>query len=81
MKQYLKRYDIRAIVDERNEKIGRKIRDNEMKRIPYMLVVGDYSNRGKLLYNQITQSLDSMGHAISEQEKRQIIMEILQKLC
>lgn len=40
-----------------------------------------YSNRGKLLYNQITQSLDSMGHAISEQEKRQIIMEILQKLC
>ena len=40
-----------------------------------------YSNRGKLLYNQITQSLDSMGHALSEQEKRQIIMEILQKLC
>ena len=32
---------IRAIVDERNEKIGRKIRDNEMKRIPYMLVVGE----------------------------------------
>ena len=29
------------IVDERNEKIGRKIRDNEMKRIPYMLVVGE----------------------------------------
>ncbi len=37
----LKRYDIRAIVDERNEKIGRKIRDNEMKRIPYMLIVGE----------------------------------------
>ena len=30
---------IRAIVDERNEKIGRKIRDNEMKRIPYMRIV------------------------------------------
>ena len=41
VKQYLKNYDIRAIVDERNEKIGRKIRDNEMKRIPYMLVVGE----------------------------------------
>lgn len=41
----------------------------------------EYSNRGRLLYNQITQSLDSMGHAISEQEKRQIIMEILKKLC
>lgn len=41
----------------------------------------EYSNRGKLLYNQITQSLDSMGHALSEQEKRQILMEILKKLC
>lgn len=34
----------------------------------------EYSNRGKLLFNQITQSLDSMGHAISEQEKRQILI-------
>lgn len=41
----------------------------------------DYSKRGKLLYNQIMQSLDSMGHAISEQEKRQVIMEILKNLC
>ena len=32
---------IRTIVDDRNEKIGRKVRDNEMKRIPYMLVVGE----------------------------------------
>ena len=37
----LNKSDIRAIVDDRNEKIGRKIRDNEMKRIPYMLVVGE----------------------------------------
>ena len=37
----LKRQDIRAIVDDRNEKIGRKIRDNELKRIPYMLIVGE----------------------------------------
>ena len=29
------------MVDSRNEKIGRKIRDNEMKRIPYMLIVGE----------------------------------------
>ena len=47
VKQYLKRYDIRAIVDERNEKIGRKIRDNEMKRIPYMLVVGEKEAENK----------------------------------
>ncbi|WP_321330928.1 threonine--tRNA ligase [uncultured Bacteroides sp.] len=38
---YFDTLDVRAIVDERNEKIGRKIRDNEMKRIPYMLVVGE----------------------------------------
>ncbi len=33
--------DIRATVDDRNEKIGRKIRDNELKRIPYLLIVGE----------------------------------------
>ncbi len=33
--------DIRVLVDDRNEKIGRKIRDNELKRIPYMLIVGE----------------------------------------
>ncbi len=37
----LKKHDIRVLVDDRNEKIGRKIRDNEMKRIPYMLIVGE----------------------------------------
>ena len=38
---FLNQNDVRAIVDDRNEKIGRKIRDNEMKHIPYMLVVGE----------------------------------------
>ena len=33
--------DVRAILDERNEKIGKKIRDNELKRIPYLLIVGE----------------------------------------
>ena len=37
----LKQQDIRVVVDDRNEKIGRKIRDNELKRIPYMLIVGE----------------------------------------
>ena len=37
----LNKYDIRALVDDRNEKIGRKIRDNEMKKIPYMLILGE----------------------------------------
>ncbi len=33
--------DVRAIVDDRNEKIGKKIRDNELKRVPYLLIVGE----------------------------------------
>ncbi len=37
----LAKHDVRAIVDERNEKIGKKIRDNELKKIPYMLIVGE----------------------------------------
>ena len=42
--EYLNNSDIRTVVDDRNEKIGRKIRDNEMKRIPYLLVVGEKEN-------------------------------------
>jgi threonyl-tRNA synthetase len=34
-------YDIRALVDERNEKVGKKIRDAEMEKVPYMLIVGE----------------------------------------
>ena len=37
----LDKYDIRAIIDDRNEKIGKKIRDNELKRVPYLLIVGE----------------------------------------
>ncbi len=37
----LNNYDIRTSIDERNEKIGRKIRDNELKRIPFMFIVGE----------------------------------------
>jgi threonine--tRNA ligase len=32
---------VRATIDDRNEKIGRKIRDNELKRVPYMVIVGE----------------------------------------
>ena len=37
----LNNYDIRAEIDDRNEKIGRKIRDNEIKHVPFMLIVGE----------------------------------------
>lgn len=39
--EILNNYEIRTLVDERNEKIGKKIRDNELKRIPYLLIVGE----------------------------------------
>ncbi len=38
---YLEKNDIRGLVDDRNEKIGRKIRDSEMKKIPMMLIIGE----------------------------------------
>ena len=41
VEQQLRTANVRAIIDDRNEKIGRKIRDNELKRIPYMLIVGE----------------------------------------
>ena len=45
----LAKSDIRATVDNRNEKIGKKIRDNELKHIPYMLVVGEKEvNNGEI---------------------------------
>ncbi|HRG54086.1 MAG TPA: threonine--tRNA ligase [Bacteroidia bacterium] len=39
--ELLNNYDIRGLVDERNEKIGKKIRDTELKKVPYMLIVGE----------------------------------------
>ncbi len=45
----LNKQDIRTQVDDRNEKIGRKIRDNELKRIPYLLIVGEKEMEGGLV--------------------------------
>jgi threonyl-tRNA synthetase len=39
--KFLNNYDIRTLIDERSEKIGKKIRDNELKKIPYLLIVGE----------------------------------------
>ncbi|MBN1159481.1 MAG: threonine--tRNA ligase [Bacteroidales bacterium] len=39
--KFLNNYDIRTLIDKRNEKLGKKIRDNELKRIPYILIVGE----------------------------------------
>jgi len=41
----------------------------------------DYSDRAKLLFNDISTSIEEMGYSISEQEKRQVLMELLEKMC
>ena len=41
LRKYFDRNNVRAYVDDRNEKIGRKIRDAQMEKVPYMVVVGD----------------------------------------
>lgn len=41
VQDYLSTVGVRAVIDNRNEKIGRKVRDNEIKRIPYMVIVGE----------------------------------------
>ena len=43
----LNNYDICGLIDERNEKTGKKIRDAEHKKIPFMLIVGDAEQSGK----------------------------------
>ncbi|MEO0339574.1 MAG: threonine--tRNA ligase [Bacteroidota bacterium] len=43
----LAKHDIRGFIDDRTESIGRKIRDTELKRIPYMLIVGDKEVEGE----------------------------------
>ena len=45
----LNSYDIRALVDERNEKVGKKIRDAEMEKVPYMLIVGEEEEKAGTL--------------------------------
>lgn len=43
---FLNNYDIRTLIDQRSEKLGKKIRDNELKKIPYLLIVGEKEMAG-----------------------------------
>ena len=47
--KYLNNCDIRSEIDLRNEKIGRKIRDNELKRVPFLLIVGEKEESDNLV--------------------------------
>jgi threonyl-tRNA synthetase len=44
---FLNNSDIRTLLDDRNEKIGKKIRDNELKKIPYLLIIGEKEEAGE----------------------------------
>ena len=66
--------DIRAGIDDRNEKIGRKIRDNEMKHIPYLLIVGEKECEGNTVSvrrqgegDQGSMSVDSFAEFIGKE--------------
>ncbi len=53
VKEYFDSQEVRSYIDDRNEKIGRKIRDNEMKHIPYMIIVGEKEQaEGTVSYRQ-----------------------------
>ncbi len=69
--------EIRVSVDDRNEKVGRKIRDNELKRIPYMLIVGEKeAENGEVSVRkqgggeQFTQSVDDFANSINQEVER-----------
>lgn len=56
-------------------------KDENGKAVTKRFAKVEESRRGKLLYNAIISQLDSMGQAIPEQEKRQILMEVLKEMC
>jgi hypothetical protein len=51
------------------------------EKVPKRFDKAEYSERAKLLRNEISTALEEMGQSITEQEKRQVLMEILEKLC
>lgn len=69
----LKLLDIRGEVDDRNEKMGRKIRDNELKRIPYLLIVGEREE----LNNEV--SVRKQGEGDKGSMKLQVFADDLKK--
>jgi threonyl-tRNA synthetase len=79
----LNNYDIRGFVDDRNERVGKKIRDNEMKKIPYMLVIGEkevtenvVSVRKHGSENVETMSLQSFAHEIDKAVKENLKIQL-----
>jgi threonyl-tRNA synthetase len=71
----LKKADIRAEIDDRSEKIGRKIRDTEMAKVPYMLVIGEKEmNEGKVAIRR--QGKGDIGVKLIDEFVQEIALEI-----
>jgi threonyl-tRNA synthetase len=71
----LKKADIRAEIDDRSEKIGRKIRDTEIAKVPYMLVIGEKEmNEGKVAIRR--QGKGDIGVKLIEEFVQEIAAEI-----
>ena len=75
VKRYFDTVGVRASVDERNEKIGRKIRDNELKRIPYMLIVGE-KEADEGLVSVRRQGAGDQGQMKMEEFAKQLLDEV-----
>ncbi len=79
VRQYLDKQGVRALVDDRNEKIGRKIRDNELKRVPYMVIVGEKESAEGLVSmrkqgggEQATMSMEEFAQRINAEVVEQL---------
>lgn len=79
VQEYLDSKDVRAYIDDRNEKIGRKIRDNELKRVPYMLVVGEKEAADGLVSmrkqgggEQASMKMEDFAQRINDEVKEQL---------
>ena len=79
VRQYFDKQGVRALVDDRNEKIGRKIRDNELKRVPYMVIVGEKESAESLVSmrkqgggEQATMSMEEFVQRINAEVAEQL---------
>ncbi len=79
VRQYFDKLGVRALVDDRNEKIGRKIRDNELKRVPYMVIVGEKESAEGLVSmrkqgggEQATMSMEEFAQRINAEVAEQL---------
>lgn len=79
VRRYLDKQGVRALVDDRNEKIGRKIRDNELKRVPYMVIVGEKESAEGLVSmrkqgggEQATMSMEEFAQRINAEVAEQL---------